>query len=142
MPRPPRVSRTPTEWLELAMKEPLIRELMGAGDELRLLTVQRERAMKRAKRAEEARAALAREWAAQAQVTAALIKRVVEETERSTPDIAEILGINQVWVERVRNGTWSSAKTPGQGPKLLRPPTHLPANEETYTEPKPKRKGN
>jgi hypothetical protein len=109
-----------------AKNDPLVGELLELGNELRLATVRRAKAKAKENAATEARRVLMEEWLAVAQRTREAVF-VAAERGYSTPTIAEILGVNEAWVTRIR--TFREPKylgAGGSGPKLTRPPSSSP----------------
>ncbi len=116
------------------MKDPIVRRLLEGGNSLRRATVKRDNAKAAENRAVVKRKALTGEWV---EIATSTRKEVLRAADRgySTLDIAEILGINEAWVTRVRAERESAyVALPPSGPKLTRRP-----DDQSHVSDKPRK---
>lgn len=131
--------------------DPVVALLLERGNALRQVTVQRNKSQAAKKRADETYEASMQEYLSTADLTRTAVLAAAAKGF-TTPTIAEILGINEAWVTRIRTAKGHKySRIPSSGPKLLRAPAKavptLPASptkrsyDETKSPTKPKRKG-
>ena len=122
MARPKRTARTVSEWESEATDRPVIAELLRSGDAFRDAIARREPALEAERRAREELKAVSALYQERAERVREAVLEGAEEG-LTTADIAEILGINESWVMRIRAaGRGRQFRAPSTGPKMLRPP--------------------
>jgi DNA-directed RNA polymerase specialized sigma24 family protein len=107
----------------MAEGDPVVKDLLETGDSLRAASVRRKAAIEAERLAKEERLRLTAEYEDTAERARAAVLQAAEDGRYNSQQIAEMLGINVAWVKRVRvPGASVSVRTPGTGPKMLRPP--------------------
>lgn len=123
VPRPIRPPRPLDEWVAMANDDPIVKALLETGDSLRAASVRRKAGIEAERRAKEERLRLTAEFETSAERARVAVLRAAADGRYNSQQIAEVLGINVAWVKRVRvPGGSVSTRTPGTGPKILRPP--------------------
>ena len=109
--------------MAIAEGDAIVKALLETGDNLRAASVRRKAGIEAERRAKEERLRVTAEFETSAEQARAAVLRAAADGRYSSQQIAEMLGINVAWVKRVRApGGGISARTPGTGPKMLRPP--------------------